>query len=142
LDGFGLLVPEVEKRKILGALFISTLFPERCPKDQVLLTVYIGGTRQPQYAFLPKEKMVPMVLEELKTMLGISSEPIHVFHRFWEKAIPQYEVGYGSVRSRLDELEASHSGLHFCGNYRDGISVADTILQALRMSEKLLKNQD
>ena len=29
LDGFGLLVPEAEKRKILGALFISTLFPRR-----------------------------------------------------------------------------------------------------------------
>ena len=141
LDGFGLLVPEVEQRRILGTLFISTLFPERCPKDQVLLTVYLGGTRQPQYASLPIEELVPMVLEELKTMLGISCEPIHVFHRYWEKAIPQYEVGYGSVRSRLSELEASHSGLHFCGNYRGGISVADTILHALKMSDQLLENQ-
>ena len=142
LDGFGLLVPEVEKRKILGALFMSTLFPERCPKDQVLFTVFIGGTRQPHYASLSREELLPMVLEELKPMLGISSEPTHVFHRFWEKAIPQYEVGYGSVRNRLDDLETSHPGLHFCGNYRGGISVADTILHALKLTDLLLDHKD
>ena len=118
LDGFGLLVPEAEKRKILGALFISTLFPERCPGDQVLLTVFIGGTRQPEHASLPKQELQELVLKELKSMLGTNAEPVHVFHRFWEKAIPQYEVGYGKIRSKLDALETSHPGLHFTGNFR------------------------
>ena len=31
LDGFGLLMPEVERRRILGSLFSSTLFPGRAP---------------------------------------------------------------------------------------------------------------
>ncbi|MDP6766856.1 MAG: protoporphyrinogen oxidase, partial [SAR324 cluster bacterium] len=137
LDGFGLLVPEAEKRKILGALFISTLFPERCPGDQVLLTVFIGGTRQPEYASLPKQELQELVLKELKSMLGTNAEPVHVFHRFWEKAIPQYEVGYGKIRSKLDALEASLPGLHFTGNYRGGISVADTILHALKLTDLL-----
>ncbi len=137
LDGFGLLVPEAEKRKILGALFISTLFPERCPGDQVLLTVFIGGTRQPEHASLPKQELQELVLKELKSMLGTNAEPVHVFHRFWEKAIPQYEVGYGKIRSKLDALETSHPGLHFTGNYRGGISVADTILHALKLTDLL-----
>ena len=137
MDGFGLLVPEAEKRKILGALFISTLFPERCPGDQVLLTVFIGGTRQPEYASLPKEELQELVLKELKSMLGTNTEPVHVFHRFWEKAIPQYEVGYGKIRSKLDALETSHPGLHLTGNYRGGISVADTILHALKLTDLL-----
>ena len=77
------------------------------------------------------------VSSELQPMLGTNAEPVHVFHRFWEKAIPQYEVGYGKIRSKLDALEASHPGLHFTGNYRGGISVADTILHALKMTDLL-----
>ena len=73
-------------------------------------------------------------------MLGINAEPVHVFHRFWEKAIPQYEVGYGKIRSKLDALETSHPGLHFTGNYR-GISVADTILHALKLTDLLRELQ-
>ena len=33
LDGFGFLVPEVERRHVLGVLFSSTLFPDRAPDD-------------------------------------------------------------------------------------------------------------
>ena len=38
LDGFGFLVPEKEKRMILGSLFSSGLFPGRAPEGHVLLT--------------------------------------------------------------------------------------------------------
>ena len=47
LNGFGMLVPKVENLKILGALFNSSLFPGRAPKDYIALTVFIGGARQP-----------------------------------------------------------------------------------------------
>ena len=88
---------------------------------------------QPELAKIP----TPAEAKELKSMLGTNAEPVHVFHRFWEKAIPQYEVGYGKIRSKLDALETSHPGLHFTGNYRGGISVADTILHALKLTDLL-----
>jgi len=47
LDGFGFLVPEVERRRVLGAVFSSSLFPERAPAGHVMLTVFVGGTRDP-----------------------------------------------------------------------------------------------
>ena len=50
LDGFGLLVPECEKRSILGILFPSSLFPNRTDKGEVLLTIFVGGNRQPELA--------------------------------------------------------------------------------------------
>src|SRR6056297_2788244 len=40
LDGFGFLVPEIERRNILGALFTSTLFKNRAPEGHHLLTVF------------------------------------------------------------------------------------------------------
>ena len=54
LDGFGFLVPKVENFQILGALFPSTLFPNRAPANHVAITTFVGGARQPQNALLEK----------------------------------------------------------------------------------------
>jgi oxygen-dependent protoporphyrinogen oxidase len=48
LDGFGVLVPEVERRQILGALFSSTLFSGRAPEGHVAITSFVGGMRNPE----------------------------------------------------------------------------------------------
>ncbi|MCK5408015.1 MAG: protoporphyrinogen oxidase, partial [Candidatus Krumholzibacteria bacterium] len=47
LDGFGFLVPSVERRKILGSIWNSTIFPGRAPEGYVALTTFVGGTRRP-----------------------------------------------------------------------------------------------
>src|SRR5215207_4038532 len=47
LDGFGFLVPEVERRRILGVIFSSSIFPDRAPPDHVMLTAFAGGARDP-----------------------------------------------------------------------------------------------
>ena len=47
LDGFGALMPSKEKRKILGILFLSSLFSGRAPKGGAMLSVFMGG-------YLPK----------------------------------------------------------------------------------------
>ena len=57
LDGFGFLVPEVEKMEILGTLFSSSLFPGRAPSGKVLLTTFVGGERNPELA-LAEEKIL------------------------------------------------------------------------------------
>src|SRR6266850_3414994 len=46
--GFGMLIPRVEGFKILGAIFSSSLFPNRAPAGHVLLSCYRGGERQPE----------------------------------------------------------------------------------------------
>ena len=43
LDAFGIVVPEVEGRRIVAASFSSMKFPGRAPDDQVLIRVFVGG---------------------------------------------------------------------------------------------------
>ena len=47
LAGFGFLVPKKESRRILGSLFSSSMFDGRAPHGIVLLTTFVGGTRNP-----------------------------------------------------------------------------------------------
>ena len=137
LDGFGFLVPEVEQRQILGTLWSSSIFPDRTPEGHVALTTFVGGTRQPENARLPEEDIKALVLEELRDLCGVSGPP--VFSRFmrWERAIPQYRVGYKKVQAVFDQLETEHPGLYFAGNYRRGISVGDSVLSAHETVEKV-----
>ncbi len=49
LDGFGMLIPEVERFHILGALFSSSLFPKRAPQGHVTITCYLGENGLPSW---------------------------------------------------------------------------------------------
>ncbi len=131
LDGFGVLVPECEGRKILGALFPSSLFSERAPEDEALLTVFIGGERQPELAVPDTQALLAQVLPELQAILGVSGDPSFVHHKHWPRAIPQYKLGYGQTLEQMDRIEADHPGLKLAGNYRNGISLSYCIEAAL-----------
>lgn len=126
LDGFGMLVPEVESRfRILGTLFSSTLFPARAPEGHVLFTTFIGGTRRPELGSADEATVLRTVREDLRALLGAFGEPAFVHTRHWDRAIPQYRVGYGAVKETIDRLETENPGFFMCGNYRRGISVSD-----------------
>lgn len=137
LDGFGFLVPEHENRKILGALFTSTLFDGRAPEDSHLITVFVGGGRQPGLADMESEKLLRVVLNELKDLIGLQGEPVFKDHVFWPQSIPGYHVGYDEVLNTIDQIESRNQGLILTGNFRNGISVPDCIVKGLKLADKL-----
>ena len=138
LDGFGLLVPEVEARfQTLGTLFSSTLFPGRAPHGHVLLTSFVGGTRHPDLARAQDDVIVEAVRRDLSHLLDVRGEPAFARCARWPQAIPQYELGHGRVVATLDRLEATHAGLHFAGNYRSGIAVGDAAASGAAAAERV-----
>ncbi|HDR04986.1 MAG TPA: protoporphyrinogen oxidase [Candidatus Marinimicrobia bacterium] len=139
LDAFGALVPQVENMQILGALFTSSLFPNRAPADHVTLDVFVGGSRQPELAAKPEAELLPIILRDLDTLLGVKGEPVFVSGTYWEKAIPQYDLGYGRYKEALNQMEAKYQGLFFTGNYRNGISAADSIKNASEIAEQIIE---
>ncbi|HXT40008.1 MAG TPA: protoporphyrinogen oxidase, partial [Candidatus Angelobacter sp.] len=128
LDGFGMLVPEVEGFKILGTLFSSTLFPGRAPAGHVTLTSYIGGTRAPALAALGTDELVELTLRDLRAILGVNGSPTFVHRAFFRHSIPQYEVGYGRFKTLMNEIETRAPGFFLAGHYRDGVSLGDSIV--------------
>ncbi len=137
LDGFGLLVPRVEGRSILGALFPSTLFEGRAPAGHVLLTAFAGGARRPEVPLWDDERLRAAVVGDLEDLLGVRGEPVFEHVVRWPASIPQYDTAYGRVKETLDGLESTHPGLFFAGNSRSGISVPDTIRHAFATAERV-----
>ena len=135
LDGFGALIPQVEKRNILGTLFSSTLFPGRAPEGHVALTSFVGGTRQPEMALLDDAELLDLVQRELRQLVGVSAAPVFARLQRWPRAIPQYTLGYQRFKDVMAETEAAAPGLFIGGNARDGISLANCIAAGNRLAD-------
>jgi oxygen-dependent protoporphyrinogen oxidase len=136
LDGFGFLVPAVERRQILGTLFSSSLFDHRAPAGSVLLTSFVGGLRQPNIALQDEGVIAATVHAELSALLGTHAPPRHTRVTRWPRAIPQYAPGHDRRMARLADCESALPGLFFCANYRGGIAVGDCIKSAHAVAER------
>ncbi len=69
--------------------------------------------------------------------MKIKGEPVHLAKRFWEKAIPQYTIGYVEHENYFDHFEKDNRGIFLSGNYRGGISVGDCIKNAELVLNKI-----
>ncbi len=137
-DGFGLLVPQVERRLILGTLFSSTLFPNRAPEGYVGMTSFVGGMRDPELAGLNDSELVRMVHVELSRLVGVRGAPVFTHVHTWPRAIPQYTLGYQRFKDAIASVEASTPGLFIGGNCRDGISLTNCIESGRRLADAVI----
>jgi oxygen-dependent protoporphyrinogen oxidase len=137
LDGFGFLIPSRENKSFLGAIWSSIIFPGRSPDDKAAFTLFIGGARNPEIDNSDVELLIKKVLTEFNEIMEIKSSPIYSAHRYWAKAIPQYNLGYIEHENYFDEFEKRNPGIILSGNYRGGISVGDCIKNAAAIVHKL-----
>ncbi len=143
LDGFGFLIPSNERKKYLGAIWTSTIFKNRAAEDNASFTIFIGGARNPNLSENGIEKTIKEVIEEFQTIMKINGNPLLVQKKFWQKAIPQYNLGHIEHEKYFDNFEIENPGIFLGGNYRGGISVGDCIKNSYLNFEKIknyLKN--
>jgi oxygen-dependent protoporphyrinogen oxidase len=137
LDGFGFLTPEVERKRVLGVVFSSSLFPERAPDGHVMVTALVGGTRDPDLEQADPQTLTARVLDDLRSLLGTQGEPTFRAVQVWPKAIPQYVLGYGRFKEIAQDVERRNPGLVLAGTYRDGVSLGDAINSAEQAAERI-----
>lgn len=123
LDGFGMLCPSKEQRRMLGTLWSSSLFPGRAPDDAVLLTSFVGGASNPHLAQQDEEELIESIIQEQRQLVGARGTPIFAHVARWDRAISQYVAGHHHAMGALERLETIFHGLYLLGNYRDGVSV-------------------
>jgi oxygen-dependent protoporphyrinogen oxidase len=137
LDGFGFLIPEKEKKSFLGAIWNSVIFPERYDDTHAVFTLFVGGARSPEILNEDVESIKARVRKEFESLMKIEKSPVFENHKMWEKAIPQYNLGYIENERYFDAFEDKFPGIFLGGNYRGGISVGDSIKNAGLSAEKI-----
>jgi oxygen-dependent protoporphyrinogen oxidase len=127
LDGFGFVVPFVEKRSLIACTFSSEKFAGRAPHDSVLLRAFVGGALQKELVELEEAEMLSRVRGDLKDLLGIASAPLFSTVSRWPESMPQYEIGHLSRVSTIAERVAALPGLALAGNAYSGVGIPDCI---------------
>jgi oxygen-dependent protoporphyrinogen oxidase len=137
LDGFGFLIPSKEKRQILGTIWSSAIFANRAPAGHAALTTFVGGSRQPELLDRDDNGLLETVKSELGGIMGVKGDPVLSRVIRWERAIPQYNLGYGEIMEEINRTEERHPGLFFCGNYRGGIAVGDCVMNGEKIAGRI-----
>ena len=144
LDGFGAVVPQIERRKILAISFASNKFVDRAPADCILLRVFVGGALQGELMQLDDSEMLSLVEGELRELIGVRGDPVLRKVVRWNGTMPQYHVGHLDRVARIEARAAMLPGLELAGNAYHGVGIpycvhsgeraADRILQSLPMA--------
>ena len=138
LDGFGFLIPSVEKKQLLGVIWNSILFPYRAPEGYTCMTCMFGGVRQPQLANSSVDELIDIATNVMSDLGVLRSsgkiEPTFAKAFAWPEAIPQYELDHRMRRQNLDRSSAALPGLHFTGNYINGIKISHCTQRARELA--------
>lgn len=138
LDGLGALMPALEKRPLLGAIFSSTLFHGRAPQDHVAITAFVGGAREPERTLRSPQDLVADVHGELTALFGARAQPVMSRVRTWRRGLPQPDLGHAARLATLTACEARLPGLYFAGNYLAGASTAACIAGAETTAQRIV----
>ncbi len=137
LDGFGIVVPQIEGRRIIAASFASQKFPGRAPDDAALIRAFMGGALQPELLQLDDGELRRIAHEELQDLLRITAEPIFTDIARWPRAMPQYHVGHLDRVARIERLAARHPTLALAGNAYRGVGIPQCIASGEAAADRI-----
>ncbi|MDQ3651867.1 MAG: protoporphyrinogen oxidase [Acidobacteriota bacterium] len=140
LDGFGFVVPFIERRTTLACTFSSVKFAGRAPDGYALLRAFVGGALQPETFALDEEALTRAVREDLRDLLGIGRPPLFALVEKWPKSMAQYHLGHIARVERIHQRLSNLPTLQLAGNAYGGAGIPDCIRSGEAAAEQLLKN--
>lgn len=138
LNGFGFLVPRREPFRILGALWETSIYPNRAPAGRVLLRVMIGGAGDADAVGLGDEQLAEIVRRDLRGIMRIDAAPEFVRIIRHRRGIPQYVKGHLARISAIEERLRMHPGLYVAGSSYRGVSMNACIKDASATAVRVL----
>jgi len=138
LDGFGFVVPAIEKRSLIACTFSSVKFADRAPSGHVLLRAFVGGALQPDTFALDEDEMVQRVERDLRDLLGTRGSARFAEVCKWPSSMPQYLLGHLDRLERISARLAQIPKLWLAGNAYRGAGIPDCVRSGEHTAAKML----
>lgn len=139
-NGFGLMIPAVEKRKISALTISSTKWNYRVPDPSYsLLRIFVGGYRNQELALLDDNNLIKLVRGELSDIFGIIAKPTMTRIHRWIEERPQYTLGHIERVRKIESRLSEHEGLFLAGCSYHGIGVGDCIASGIKTAKTIIE---
>ena len=141
LNGFGFVVPAIEKRTIMACTFSSVKYPGRAPEKHVLIRAFVGGALQPSLFEQDDRTMENGVRRELSELIGArTAAPL--FCRIYRhpRSMPLYHLGHLELLGKVEAKLANFPTLALAGNAYRGVGIADCVHGGEEAAEKVLSS--
>jgi oxygen-dependent protoporphyrinogen oxidase len=139
LDGYGYVIPRKEGQRALACTWTSTKFPHRAPEGKALVRVFFGRAGEGFEIPTREAELVQLARAELAQTLQLQAEPQLSRAFYWEKAMPQYNLGHPQRLVRIEEYLKSFPGLALAGNAYRGIGIPDCIHSGQDAANKIIE---
>jgi oxygen-dependent protoporphyrinogen oxidase len=140
LQGFGFVVPAIERRSLLACTYSSRKFAGRAPEGHDLVRGFVGGALRPDLAGLADDALVGLVRDELRTLVGITASPELVRVRRYPRAMPQYDVGHLDRVAAIERRAALLPRVVLAGAAYRGVGVPDCVRSGEAAAEAVLRD--
>lgn len=122
---FGYLAPAEERQGVLGALFVSDLYPERAPVGYRSFATMIGGGLHPEELHLPVDEIERRLRHEHQRLTGraVTIANLHVVRH--PNAVAPPLLGHAD---RMDRIRSAlPAGLHVAGSWCGAGAMDDAV---------------
>ncbi|HEY2386043.1 MAG TPA: protoporphyrinogen oxidase [Candidatus Binatia bacterium] len=137
LDGFGFVVPAIERRRSIAGSFSSVKYAGRAPEGAVLIRLFCGGALAPDVSACSDDALIALARDELRALLGIVAAPRLIRVQRHVRAMPQYHLGHRARLVRIDAAVARHPGLALAGNAYRGVGSPDSVHSGESAAERV-----
>ena len=141
LHGFGFLIPRSAAVRTLGTVWNTSLFPDRAPGGNALLTSFIGGTTDCEAARLSPDELSAIVHQETAKILKIRGNPTFSNVTIYPRALPQYNLGHSERLEAIEEARKKQPNLWLIGNYFRGPAIGSCVENALSVAGEIIHRQ-
>jgi oxygen-dependent protoporphyrinogen oxidase len=138
LDGFGFVVPAIERRTLLACTFSSVKYPGRAPDGTVLLRAFVGGALFPELYDMGDDRMLAGISKDLGELLGVRARPLESVVTRWPRSMPQYNVGHLERVARIEDEAGRYPSLALAGAAYRGVGIPDCVRSGEAAGERLV----
>ena len=135
LRGYGVVIPDAERRPSIAMTFASRKWAGRAPAGADLIRVFLGEQLSEE---ADDERLVQVARGELKALLGIDAAPRVTVLRRYLGAMPHYHVGHLARLATIERQAAAHPWLSIAGNSLRGVGVPDAVKAGEEAAERAM----
>ncbi|PFP30395.1 protoporphyrinogen oxidase [Bacillus sp. AFS073361] len=130
IDGTGFVVSRNNDYSITACTWTHKKWAHSAPKGKVLLRCYVGRAGEETIVDLSDDRIIKIVLDDLKKIMDITTNPDFSIISRWKNSMPQYTVGHKQrVTDIIEHMNAELPGVFLAGASYGGVGLPDCIDQ-------------